>query len=110
MEFFIGDPMLKFISKGSIMVKGARYKIIYKKSIKDDDGVICDGLHDHIKKTIYVSSGLNGADLRKTFLHEFFHAYLFECNVREGLDTQLEEVIVETLSQAMDDHFLIKWR
>lgn len=102
--------MHNFAGKTSLMIKGARYKIVYKKFLKDDDGVICDGLHDHIKKIIYVRSVLKGAELRKTFLHEFFHAYLFECNVREGLDTQLEEVIVETLSQATDDNFIIKWR
>jgi len=102
--------MCKFKLKSSIMIKGSRYKIKNRKYLKDDDGALCDGLHDHINKIIYVRSGLDGAELRKTFFHEFFHAYLFECHIREGLDTQLEEVIVETLSQALDNNFIVKWR
>jgi hypothetical protein len=102
--------MTSFHLKSSIKIKGYRYKIILKKFLKDDDGNLCDGLHDHEKKVIYLRRDLKGEGMRKTFLHEFFHAYIFECNIREGLDSQLEEVIVETLSQATDDHFELKWR
>lgn len=102
--------MSEFKLRSSVVIKGARYKIIKKKYLKDDDGVICDGLHDHVKKIIYIRKGIEPEIMRKTFYHEFFHAYLFECNVREGLDAQLEEVIVETLSQAMDNHFTVSWR
>jgi Zn-dependent peptidase ImmA (M78 family) len=101
---------MKFRLPKEVMIKGELYKVIVKKDLKDDDGHECDGLHDHEKKIIYITTGLKHDYRRQTFLHEFFHAYLHECHVREGLDSQLEEVIVECLSQATDKHLDWTWK
>lgn len=94
----------------SISVKGVEYQIIQMKDVKDDDGNIVAGLHDHVNKIIYFDIEMTTDEKRQTFLHEFFHAYLYECHIREGLDGQLEETIVEALSQAMVKEFVIRWK
>ena len=100
----------KFRLRKSITILGTKYKIIQTPDLKDEDGNLCMGLHDHIKKVILIDAKLPLAEKRQTFLHELFHAYLFEAYVREGLDTQLEEVIVEMLSQTIEKHFNIEWK
>lgn len=99
-----------FKFKRSIPIKGARYKIKMVKDLKDDDNKACWGLHDHIGKVISIEKSLDDKEKVQTLLHEIFHAYLFECNIREGLDSQLEEAIVESLAQCVDLHFELKWK
>lgn len=93
-----------------VSIKGINYKVLIVEKLKDDDGDFCDGLHDHSKKVIYIDKSTKGATRRKTFLHEMFHAYIYECNIREGLQETLEEVIVETMAQATDEQFFLEWK
>lgn len=104
------DMSNSFSLKKQINVKGTDYKIIRKKNPKDDDGKIVLGLFDPEAKTITIATGLAIEIVRQTFIHELFHAYIYECHLREGIDTQLEEVIVEALTQAIEEKFHIKWR
>jgi len=101
---------IRFRLPESIKIKGKKYKLKHVKNLKDDDGKPCMGLHDHENKVISIDKLVIGSEKRQTLLHEFFHAYLYECNIREGLDSQLEEVIVEALSQGIEEHFDIKWK
>lgn len=114
----IGLRLMGFIMKirswtnlpDSIDVKGVNYKIKIVKNLKDDDGKICLGLHDHDGKIISINATCKGAEKKKTFLHEMAHAYIYECHAREGLDSQMEEVLVEILVNAFDNEFDIRWR
>ena len=93
-----------------IMIKGVEYSIKRKKKLTYERKEIM-GLHDHIRKTIWIDSGIKQPHmLRITLLHEMFHAYLHVCGIGEGLDTQLEEVVVDLLATAVDKHFHIGWK
>jgi len=93
-----------------ITVKGVEYKIRQKKGLKYKGKEVC-GLHDHIHKTIWINSSIKKpTDRRITMIHELFHAYLHVCGIGEGLDEQLEEVIVDLLASAVDKHFGLEWK
>lgn len=100
---------IKIRSGEKISVKGAEYTIKWKQKIIDE-GIVCWGLHDSEKKLILLSKELPKKEILSVFLHELFHAYLFECNIREGLSGSLEEVVVECLSKAIDFHFDLLWK
>lgn len=92
------------------MVKGVEYKIRQKKKLSYKGKEIC-GLHDHIRSTIWVNSDIRKPSERRiTLLHELFHAYMHVCGICEGLDTQLEEVIVDMLATCVDKHFNLEWK
>jgi len=93
-----------------VTIKGAEYSIRQKKKLVYK-GVEISGLHDHINKVIWISSSIKKPEVKRiTLLHEMFHAYLHMCGVCEGLDVQLEEVIVDLLATAVDKHFVIAWK
>ena len=93
-----------------IVVKGVEYKISLDNYLRDDDGKLCSGLHDHERKVIHIDKNMGIEEKRQTFIHELFHAYLHECHVNEGIDSQLEEAIVESLSQSITKSFVLNWK
>ncbi len=98
--------MSEFKLPQSITVKGEKYKVKQVIGLKVYGNEVM-GLHDQVNKEILINKKMTKKEKRVTFLHELFHAYCFECNIREGLDSQLEEVLVETISQAVEKHFAI---
>jgi len=93
-----------------VQVKEVEYKIRQKKGLTYKGKEIC-GLHDHIHKTIWINSDIRKPKERRiTLLHELFHAYLHVCGICEGLDEQLEEVIVDLIATCIDKHFSIEWK
>jgi len=93
-----------------ILVKGIEYKIRRKKKLKYE-GKEVYGLHDPKTKIIWIDSGIKQPHmLRVTLIHELFHAYIDVCGITEGLDRQLEEVIVDLLACAIDKHFKVEWK
>jgi len=94
----------------TIIVKGVEYKIRQKKDLTYKGKEIY-GLHDHIRNTISINSSIKKPkDRRITMIHELFHAYLHQCGICEGIDEQLEEVIVDLFAVAMEKHFEINWK
>lgn len=104
------EKRYRFRLPKTAVVKGATYKIIIQKDVIDDDGKACMGLHCHEEKEILIDKNMTAKEKRTTFLHELFHAYCYECNIREGLDSQMEEVLVETIAQAVELHFEFLWK
>lgn len=99
----------KLTNNKKIMIKGAEYTIKLRKKVmlgKQE----CWGLHDSEKKLITIQKGLPKGETLPVFLHELFHAYIFECNIREGLDSSLEEIIVECLAHCIDQEFELEWK
>lgn len=98
----------KFHLKRSIPIKGVRYKITQIKQPRTEDGD-CMGYTHTEKQKIVLERGLKDPVLKRTLIHEMVHAYLFECNVSEALTAEMEEVIAETISGMIEDHFDISW-
>ena len=93
-----------------ILIKGMEYKIRRKKGLKYE-GKPVYGLHDPRTRTIWIDSELKSQSLlRITLIHEMFHGYIDVCVITEGLDRQLEEVIVDLLASAINKHFKISWK
>jgi len=82
-------------------IKGAKYKVIYKK---------LEGKHgecDLSKKIIYIDTSKNtqGKMHRVTFWHELTHAYLNEMYIGDLIPIELEEILCETVANMIEDHF-----
>ena len=110
MGYYMSEKRYRFRLPKTVVVKGAKYKVIVTPNVVDDDGKPCMGLHDHDSKEILIDKNMTAKEKRTTFLHELFHAYCYECNIREGLDSQMEEVLVETIAQAVELHFEFLWK
>ena len=102
--------IMSFRLKKFLNIKGRKYRISQVKRPTGEDGKECAGYHDHEKRKIVIARGMEKEDKLHTFLHELFHAYIFECGIREGLDSQLEEVVVDQLAKSIIDNFEIKWK
>lgn len=90
----------------SINVKGVVYQIIKTDTFPEEGNL--EGLCDLEKKIIYVKKSLKTPDLKKAFLHELFHAVLFEVGVHcTEISEDLEHIIVENLSNFVVDSFSI---
>jgi len=107
---FKGNNVIRFRMPPHVTVKGVKYKVKLVNGLKYKGEEVL-GLHDHENRTISVCSSAKGRLRRQTFVHELFHAYIYECNIREGLDSQLEEVIVDLLSAALEENNLdLRWK
>ena len=96
----------------SIMVCGQQWSIKLKDHLYDE-GIEIRGLCEFDEKTIHI--GVKAHKTRKsleaTFLHELFHAVLFEnCLDQTDLDRNLHEIIVESISRFMINNFFIRFR
>ena len=95
--------MIRFRIPSTLKIKGKTYKVKLVKDLKDD-GVEVLGLHDHENQVISINSCTKGRERRQVFFHEYFHAYIYECGLREGIDSQMEEVIVDALAQSLEEN------
>ena len=99
-----------FHLKRSIKIKGVTYKVKQLNKVLDDQGIECQGWVDKHKKVIAIMRGLDPLEKKLTFMHEVAHAYLHECHTTEGLDHQLEEVVIETMLRGLSEHFNFSWK
>lgn len=93
----------------SFMLKGKRWKILRPKVIKQD-GVLCDGLCSWHTRTIRISADLNKREAVHTFLHELFHAVVYEAHIGPGsnFNDELEDVLAEAFVDVLKSLFTIK--
>lgn len=82
----------------SILVFGVEYKVIFKRSIIVD-GSPCDGLCQTSKKEIWINQYVPKNEKFQVFLHEVFHAALWEQGTSRELPDSLEETICDGLSK-----------
>ena len=54
---------------------------------------------------IWISSTLEDKEIASTCLHELFHAALHRVSVTQAITPELEEVIVDTLSNVLTENF-----
>jgi Zn-dependent peptidase ImmA (M78 family) len=88
-------------------IKGAVYSIKHTDDFSDSDKN--DGLCDFETKTIYINNNLSNDLIKRTLIHECFHAVMFECGIHcAKISEDLEEIIVENLSNFLIDSFIIR--
>jgi hypothetical protein len=83
----------------SVTIKGAKWKVLFvsdaSEFLEGNDGITCKKT-----KTIYISKNPSH-NVENVYWHEYFHAFLFECGIRD-LDDHFEHVIVENLADLME--------
>lgn len=92
----------------TILVSGHEWTVEYKWNLRYDNQK-CDGLCCHETRTIYLDRSLTKQNKITTFLHEYIHAVIAELNIkRKSLPMELEELIVEALSQELVGAFKLR--
>ena len=91
-----------------LTVKGQTWQVSYKWNLHHEDGTRCDGLCDFQNRVIYLDRGATKESKRLAFLHELCHSIIHEAHA--DVDPVTEEIIVESISQFMDERFDIRWR
>lgn len=82
-----------------VMIKGTKWSVKYV----DDDSEFLEGnngITDTKNKTIYISK-TPSRNIQNIYWHEFVHAFLHECGVRD-LDAHFEHVIVENFADLLE--------
>lgn len=91
-----------------VTIFGNDYEVILNsRTIKDHDA---DGYCDHEMKKIYVDKSLKGSRQLQTFLHEGFHGVLHRTGITQGIDSGIEEAIVESLSTWITEVFHMRFK
>lgn len=95
----------------SFYLKGKRWKVIRPRTIKED-GEVCDGLCSWHTRTIRISSDLSKREAFDVFLHELFHAVVFEAHVNRGakFSEGLEDVMCDAFVDVMKSLFKVQLR
>lgn len=92
-------------------LKGKVWKVRYKPRL-NFEGVPCDGLCSFDTRTITINKDLSKADRINTFLHELFHAIIFEAHINRGtrFTEGLEEVLCDAFADALTTLFSVSWK
>jgi hypothetical protein len=93
----------------TFLLKGKRWKVLRPKVIKVD-GEVCDGLCSWHTRTIRICSDLPQREAWNVFLHELFHAVLFEAHINRGarFSEGLEDVICDAFTDVIASLFSVK--
>lgn len=79
-----------------IDILGTKYTVQYRVRVDSDNS---DGLCDHKNRKILLNKFLTKEEKTQVFLHECFHAVLWEAGISRSLDENLEECTVDSLSK-----------
>ena len=89
-----------------VNVYGQDYKIHYVKDLAITHGD--DGACYPSRSRIEIEKDCN--DKEQTTLHELGHALFHRLGWSQGIDDNLEEIIVETYATFITENFEIKWK
>jgi hypothetical protein len=87
----------------SLMIKGERWSIRHKNNVEDDEHNKCYGICNFEDRVIYLEKGMSKELEAETFIHEVFHAVLYEMHM--NLDREIEEQVIDGLSYAVVNMF-----
>lgn len=90
----------------SVNICGVEYTIVYKNRIVLK-GLVCDGLCDSSKRQIQINAYVPKDRKFQIFLHECFHAVLYECGITM-LNDDIEECVVDALSKWVDNSYTMR--
>lgn len=86
-------------------IKGEKWKIRQKFSLKDEKGDLCFGLCDYNSKTIYLEQDQSRGEMLDTLVHETLHAIIHELEMDLG---PLDEPLVRGITKELLRNFTIK--
>ena len=95
----------------SVSIMGVNYKILLNKSNLTHNIL---GQTNHLDKIVIIDySSYNQDELKETILHEFLHAYFYECSLHnyckdENLIKFIEHIFFNIIADIWDFNFLIK--
>lgn len=93
----------------SIDVYGKKWSIKYRWNPKDDDGNHALGLCVYDSREIIIDQGSKKEERLPIFLHELFHAIIYELKLRQtSLTSDVEEIIVDNFAEYLNENFCIK--
>lgn len=93
----------------NIKIYGKNWAIDYKWNLKDDEGNNLEGLCCFEKRLITIDRLLTKEKKFSVFLHELFHAILFELKIKQtSLSSDVEEIIVEGFADFLTSNFDIR--
>lgn len=77
--------------------RGVSYDIVYQDIIKSDPD--CLGMCDPNTRHIYIKKNISNTDLKKTIIHELFHCWESEYDIKISHDSiyKLEEAVLKFL-------------
>lgn len=83
-------------------LKGKRWKVVTEPDL-EEDGYECDGLCDTDARIIYLNSDLTPKKRWGIFLHEYFHAVVFEAHIPTGgeWESNMEDILAEAFRDAV---------
>lgn len=83
-----------------LLIGESEWKVVWKRKIVDD-GILCAGLCDSKKKTIFLQIGQTPKERVSTFFHEMLHALEFEHGIALPHETiyRLEGPLAELFRQ-----------
>lgn len=88
------------MKKESVIIKGAKWVVKYvhdnHPSLEGNDG-ICD----KDTRTIFISENPSHR-IRNVYWHEYGHAFLYECGIRD-LDPHFEHVFIENMADLLEE-------
>jgi Zn-dependent peptidase ImmA (M78 family) len=92
-------------------LKGKMWRVRYKAALQFE-GVACDGLCNYSNRTITINQDLSKKERQDTFLHELFHAIIFEAHINRGtkFTEGLEEILCDAFADALTTLFNVRWR
>mgnify|MGYP003128821100 CR=1 FL=1 len=91
-----------------VTVKGVKYKVVIEADLKNERGEALDGYCNKLDKVIKIDAALkNGKDRDNTYIHEVFHAILYEAHVHEVFTEGIEEIVVQNLSRYITDNYML---
>lgn len=89
----------------SIRILGLTVPVKMRANLHDEHGRPIFGYYDPEKRIIVLNSDQTDESLRRTFYHEIGHAFLDRIGIRVSLSQEIQEVIVEGLSNLLEENF-----
>lgn len=93
-------------------IKGNIWQVKHRWNLRLGD-VPVSGLCDLEARTIWLDKALTKPEKPRVFLHELFHALVYECHlsgVDGGINEIAEEVLADGIAFFLDLSFSLRWK
>lgn len=96
--------------KNKVRVGSSLYDVVIVDApIALESAILCDGVFIADKKRIIVNSK-SDLGMRTVLLHELMHAVIYEAKLNGVISSDVEEVLVEHISEFICDNFVLRFK